>query len=168
MQFTIDFTGRFQPSTTRTAPAVPERTGVAFATQRFPELMKLHGLTAKGWTWGFDNAKRRAGACNYSRKRITIARGYALVAKNAEIEDTILHEIAHAIAGHAAGHGPAWKAVARSIGCSAERCHTVEFTAPKFLVECPNGCFPPAKRQRRPRRQSVCRRCRTPVTVRAA
>ena len=168
MQLTFDLTGQFQPSTTRTATAVAELTGVAFAVQRFPELMRLHGLTAKGWNWGFDNAKQRAGACNYSRKRITIARGYAQVARNAQIEDTILHEIAHAMAGRAAGHGPAWKAVARSIGCSAERCHTVEFTPPKYLMECPNGCFPPVKRQRRPSRRSVCRRCRSLIALRAA
>lgn len=33
-----------------------------------------------------------------------------------EMRDTILHEIAHAIAGFDAQHGPAWQAVARKIG----------------------------------------------------
>jgi hypothetical protein len=33
-----------------------------------------------------------------------------------EIRDTLLHEIAHAIAGHKAGHGAEWKAVCRRIG----------------------------------------------------
>ena len=32
--------------------------------------------------------------------------------------DTILHEIAHAIAGANAGHGPVWKAVAKRIGAA--------------------------------------------------
>ena len=32
--------------------------------------------------------------------------------------DTILHEIAHAIAGVEAGHGPAWKAVAQRLGAT--------------------------------------------------
>lgn len=38
-----------------------------------------------------------------------------------EIRDTILHEIAHAIAGHKAGHGAQWKAVARQIGANPNR-----------------------------------------------
>ncbi len=37
-------------------------------------------------------------------------------------DDLILHEIAHANAGPGAGHGPIWKAEARRIGCTADRC----------------------------------------------
>ena len=35
-----------------------------------------------------------------------------------EVKDTILHEIAHALAVARAGHGPAWKTVARRIGAT--------------------------------------------------
>lgn len=35
--------------------------------------------------------------------------------------DTILHEIAHALAGPAAGHGEAWKRVCRRIGAKPNR-----------------------------------------------
>ena len=38
---------------------------------------------------------------------------------------TGLLDVAHALAGGKAGHGPAWQAIARRIGCSAERCITV-------------------------------------------
>lgn len=41
-----------------------------------------------------------------------------------QLEDTILHEVAHAIAGSRAGHGPAWKSVCREIGANPNR--TVE------------------------------------------
>jgi len=40
--------------------------------------------------------------------------------------ETILHEIAHHMAGFNAGHGYAWQVVAKMIGCSAERCHNLE------------------------------------------
>lgn len=86
-------------------------------------LMRQHGLN--GWTFEFDNAKRRAGVCRYRCKVISLSRHYVrLNADNYEdIRDTILHEIAHAIAGFKAAHGPAWKAVCRRIGAKPERCY---------------------------------------------
>ena len=35
-----------------------------------------------------------------------------------EVRDTILHEIAHALAGAKARHGPAWKAIAKRLGAT--------------------------------------------------
>ena len=46
---------------------------------------------------------------------IRIGRAHALDASEAEIRDTILHEIAHALAGPEARHGARWKAIARRI-----------------------------------------------------
>jgi hypothetical protein len=43
-----------------------------------------------------------------------------------QMRKTLAHEVAHVIAGHAAGHNWAWKAVARGLGHSGERCATVE------------------------------------------
>lgn len=37
---------------------------------------------------------------------------------------TVMHEIAHALAGSAAGHGPVWKRQMRALGQSPERCRT--------------------------------------------
>lgn len=86
-------------------------------------LMRQHGL--ESWTFEFDNAKRRAGVCRYRCKLISLSRHYVrLNADNYEdIRDTILHEIAHALAGFKAAHGPAWKAVCRRIGAKPERCY---------------------------------------------
>ena len=50
--------------------------------------------------------------------RFRIGRGHALEGNEEEIRDTVLHEIAHAIAGPEAGHGPLWKATARRIGAT--------------------------------------------------
>lgn len=41
-----------------------------------------------------------------------------------EFRDTVLHEIAHAIAGSKAGHGWSWKLVATQVGATPQRCST--------------------------------------------
>mgnify|MGYP002383302567 CR=1 FL=1 len=68
------------------------------------------------WSFGFDHAKRRAGQCDYTKKRITVSRYLAARFDDDEIHQVLLHEVAHALAGHAAAHGPAWKRVARDLG----------------------------------------------------
>lgn len=84
-------------------------------------LLTQHGLTEKGWRFDFDNAEKRLGLCTYSRKLISISRKMAAAATRTEVEQTVLHEVAHALSGHAAGHGPAWKAKAASIGYTGRR-----------------------------------------------
>ena len=79
-------------------------------------LMDAHGLT--GWTLAFVEAKRRLGDCHFKDRVIRISRSHALEGSEVQIRDTILHEIAHAIAGREAGHGPLWKATARRIGAT--------------------------------------------------
>lgn len=80
------------------------------------QLMATHGLTAAGWIFDFDNAKKRLGNCSFTKKRITISKHMVSAATTDEVEQALLHEIAHALAGHPAGHGPIWQAKARSIG----------------------------------------------------
>lgn len=85
-------------------------------------LMDEHGLTVDGWTLTLDNAKRRLGVCRYGRREIGLSAPIVALNDVSVIHDTILHEIAHALAGHAAGHGPRWKSVAREIGARPDRC----------------------------------------------
>lgn len=68
------------------------------------------------WSFGFDNAKRRAGQCDYTKKRITVSRYLAARFDDDDIHQVLLHEVAHALAGHEAAHGPIWKRVARDLG----------------------------------------------------
>jgi predicted SprT family Zn-dependent metalloprotease len=79
-----------------------------------------------GWTFGFDNAKKRAGLCNYTRKHITVSRYLAARFGDDEIHQILLHEVAHALAGPRAGHGPAWKSTARKLGYVGKRTHDGE------------------------------------------
>lgn len=101
-------------------------------------LMDRHGLSA--WQFSFSNKKTIYGECFYDNQHIQLSRHYVMSVDVSEamIDDVILHEIAHALAGHAAGHGPEWKAVARNIGCSAERCSPVMVKTPgEFVITCP-------------------------------
>jgi len=80
------------------------------------QLMDDHGLA--DWTLAFVESERRLGDCNYRDRVIRIGRPHALEAAEEDIRDTVLHEIAHAIVGPKAGHGPLWRATARRIGAT--------------------------------------------------
>src|SRR3954466_6720554 len=73
-----------------------------------------HGL--RGWTFGLSKAKRRLGVCKYRARRIEVAEYYARHSPEESVLDTLRHEIAHAIAGPSAKHGPKWKALAIRLG----------------------------------------------------
>lgn len=125
-------------------------------------LIKQHGLD--GWSFQFDSALRRAGACDYSMKVISLSRLYCLEVSEDQVRDTILHEIAHALAGPKHNHDAKWKSIARAIGCTAERCHSVDFAPSKYIASC-LSCGWHEKKNRR-LRGGVCRTCREPVTYR--
>lgn len=80
------------------------------------QLMAQHGL--HDWTFAFDRATTRLGCCQHRRKLITVSRYHAEQSPLAQVTDTILHEIAHALAPVTALHGPEWKAIARRIGAT--------------------------------------------------
>ena len=109
-----------------------------------------------GWTFAFDNAKTRAGLCNYTDKRISVSKYLAARYEDDEIHQVLLHEVAHAIAGTRAGHGPKWKAVAKELGYEGKRLHDGEIAnefAP-WVGTCPAGHL--HYRYRRPARVLSC------------
>jgi predicted SprT family Zn-dependent metalloprotease len=124
----------------------------ALAARLFAE----HGL--EDWAFAFDHATRRAGCCDYRRKRISLALQFARRASDAEIADTLLHEIAHALVGKKHNHDAVWRAKAQAIGGSGERCHDLSFSPPRYIVTCRNGCWTATAERRR--RNIVCRECR--------
>lgn len=91
-------------------------------------LMKQHGIYQQGWRFEFDNAFRRFGVCKYRSKTIGLSSKLVSINELDKVKDTILHEIAHAIAGYKAGHGIDWKLVCMRIGAKPERCYTSEDT----------------------------------------
>ena len=121
-------------------------------------LIALH-LDPGEWSFGFDNAKTRAGLCNYTDKRITVSRHLAGRYEDDEIHQILLHEVAHAMAGPKAGHGPRWKAVASELGYEGKRTHDGEIAhelAP-WVGTCPRGHV--HYRYRQPTRLLACGKC---------
>ncbi|MFH8252189.1 SprT-like domain-containing protein [Microbacterium sp. B2969] len=111
------------------------------------------------WSFAFDNAKRRAGQCDYTRKRITVSRYLAARYDDDDNHQTLLHEVAHAMAGPDAAHGARWKAVARDLGYTGGVTHhgeTATELAP-WVGVCPSGHT--AYRHRRPSRATSCVKC---------
>jgi predicted SprT family Zn-dependent metalloprotease len=120
------------------------------------KLLAEHRLC--NWSFDFDHAARRAGRCHYGRRRITLSLQFARQASEAEIRETLLHEIAHALVGPRHNHDAVWRAKAKEIGASGERCHDLRFTPPRYIVQCRNGCWTATAERRR--RNVVCRKCR--------
>ena len=132
---------------------------LAEAIEMAIELMKAHGLV--GWRIKFDHARRRAGQCDFSKKVISLSRLYVRVANKDHIRDTILHEIAHALVGPRHGHDAVWRQKAREIGCTATRCHTLNFSKARWIMKCPNGCFSVERHRRKS--GLVCAECKSSV-----
>lgn len=103
-------------------------------------LLKKHGL--EGWTFKWNNRKRAFGLCSYSKKQIQLSRAILEAGEPAEsMAQTLLHEVAHALAGPKAGHGPEWRRIAKQIGMKdPQRCkvpsHDPNYT---WGLKCP-GC----------------------------
>lgn len=100
------------------------------------------------WTFGVNTNKTRLGVCKYKHFRIEVSTHHIASATVEQITDTILHEIAHAIAGPGAGHGVHWFVQARKIGCNGKRCGTMVKPEPNFIGTC-NACGAQLKRYRR-------------------
>lgn len=86
-------------------------------------LLDEHGLTQLGWTFEWNKRKRAFGLCSYAKKKIYVSRFMFdnSVNKFEEFNDTVRHEVAHALAyvrNGARGHGRVWKAWARKLGAT--------------------------------------------------
>jgi predicted SprT family Zn-dependent metalloprotease len=111
-----------------------------FVAQLAKDKMRELGLDSS-WEFVFDSAKQRAGLCNYSDHKISLSKYIVEYHSIDQSEQVILHEIAHALAGKSAGHGPNWKMLAKSVGYKAEKFtgkEIAEQTA-KWVGECRNG-----------------------------
>lgn len=71
--------------------------------------LKLDEYGLHDWQFGWDRARRRLGVCRLQEKSITLSIHFVRANLEAphEIQDTVLHEIAHALAwGPPWGNGP--------------------------------------------------------------
>ena len=119
-----------------------------------------------GWKFRWHNKKVALGTCSYNRKLIYLSEWYVELNDKDEVMDTILHEIAHALAYHrhgsaGRGHGRIWKSVCREIGAKPERCSKDKLNKPKnhhkYVDKC---CGTEYKRHRlRKNARYSCPRC---------
>jgi len=126
---------------------------------------KEYNLTNLGWSMGFNDNKSSLGKCFTSRKRIEISKG--LLIKNfdkaSKFEDTIRHEIAHAIDTEIRGrssHDYIWKLICLSVGAEPTRVNKIRLVKPqgKYTATC-NGCGAISQAYRKPKITRSCGSC---------
>lgn len=92
--------------------------------------LRVRGLL--DWEFYWDRARRRLGACWYVKRCISLS-WHLLGEKGCsgrELRDTILHELAHALAfthEGARGHGSSWKEWCGILGATPTRCSPARF-----------------------------------------
>ena len=107
--------------------------------------LSKHGLLEHGWKFNWHKKKIALGTCNYNRKKIYLSEWYVKLNDKDEVMDTILHEIAHALAYHrhgsaGRGHGKIWKSICVEIGAKPERVHKGELARPKNHYKYTDKC----------------------------
>lgn len=120
------------------------------------DMLRAHGLS--GWSFAFDRAKRRFGSCRFRNKLITLSKTLTSLNDEETVRQTLLHEIAHALAPKGSHHGRRWKELALALGCDARRFYTDEVVTPPapFTATCPAcGYVVMAHRRRR----VACKKC---------
>lgn len=108
------------------------------------ELMREHEIGH--WTFGFDRATSRLGVCNPRKMSITISTLHALHSPVAQIRDTIIHEIAHALVWEADpgvrhGHDRVWKAMIRSLGGDPQASGSAYIPADAQIAKTPRRVY---------------------------
>jgi predicted SprT family Zn-dependent metalloprotease len=77
-------------------------------------------LSELGWTFRLSNRKRAVGTCIHDEKVIEVSK-YYIESHPDEIEDTIRHEIAHALVGPGHGHDYVWRRKCVEVGANPTR-----------------------------------------------
>jgi predicted SprT family Zn-dependent metalloprotease len=89
-----------------------------------------------GWKLVFDKSRRRLGECRYTQKEIGISVYY--LHNIEETEDTLRHEVAHAITpGH--GHDDTWRMACYKTGAKPARLadpHVKSAATANYTIEC--------------------------------
>lgn len=124
----------------------PRPAGAAFerAERSAADAMLQHGLT--GWAFGFGRGKRTLGTTRVrsgaSTGTIRLSRHLILSGTGERVRETLLHEIAHAVAfvrhgRRALNHGPLWRRVALEVGASPRAtCQGPPVAPPTHVLVC--------------------------------
>ena len=118
------------------------------AMRLFASEAARHALPSD-WVFSLDSAKSRLGVCNYQTRTISLSKRFIGSATEAEVVNTIRHEIAHALTP-GDGHGARWRRMALSIGSDGKRCSNFDMGGHTWRLVCPCGAVD-VKRHRRAR-----------------
>jgi hypothetical protein len=119
------------------------------------------------WNVTIDRSLTRAGLCIYDKKTISFSVHLIL---NQEISwnqkhTVILHEVAHALVGFAAGHGDIWKNKCLEIGGDGQRFHTLLLKTPRATATCVCGIAHIHRMTKKWDTPQQCRKCNNIVIV---
>ena len=125
-------------------------------------------LSDNGWVFKFNKRKTALGTCDFLKKTISLSKTLAIINKdNIKIwDDTIRHEIAHAIDYEIRGisdHSEIWKNIALQVGCSSEVCADInELNIPsgKYTLKC-KTCGIEKTAHRKLKKVGACAKCCT-------
>jgi len=121
------------------------------AEQLAMRLMEEHEVFDRGWSFEWSNAKRQLGSVQLrggrdavgrpiTRKLIKLSRHLVRLNDVEQVRDTILHEIAHVLAGLDHGHDEKWRQTCLRIGAKPSRTadERIKLVECRFLLIC--GC----------------------------
>ncbi len=121
------------------------------AEQLAKNLMQEHHLDS--WVLKWTESRTWFGLCSSTNKVINLSRPLTELNELKHVKDTILHEIAHALAPFTEHHGKIWKQIARDIGCEPQRCYSDDVIQPmgKYTATC-KKCGKQTQKDKKPRR----------------
>src|SRR5437899_9457077 len=126
--------------------ALPLRMDVLLPDEtRVPRTLQVQALAHRllasfglhQWSFAFNRRKAAMGMCYYYSRTIELSIHFVERNSHAEILDTLLHEIAHALVGPGHGHDAAWKRKCVQIGARPERVsHEVNMPDGRWQARC--------------------------------
>lgn len=125
------------------------------------DMMRHHGVNV---SFGWNDHKRTHGLCRYDAVgvayKIELSRPITALNSEDTVLNTILHEIAHALAGGRERHGQRWKLIAQSIGAVPRSCAASDAVKPagRYHLVC-GSCGKKYVRYRRTRKLLACAEC---------
>ncbi len=129
------------------------------------QYLRVHGLAQQGWTFAWLHKSRTFGQCSYTDREICLSRSATQVNDIAQVRNTIIHEIAHALTPRH-GHDAVWRRKCLDLGGDGKRCvdtnrDTVVVPPMKWIGRCPQ-CGWSAGRDRltaKTRQHTICTPC---------
>ncbi|WNN94168.1 SprT-like protease [Gordonia phage Elinal] len=135
-----------------------DRTDVRDLFDAMTSVLELHG-----WRLKFDNARKRAGQCNYSARTISMSAPMLEVRSFADSVETLTHELAHALTpGH--NHDHTWKQMHRDMGGNGKTRYDMDddtraraVASAKYIGTCSHGKQFGRQRAPQAHQRHVCR-----------